>query len=519
MDGYSHSLRNAQKLLEQRRAAAGIETRPLTWPTLESLQAVHTAENHQTRPNTDREDVCARTRGAAAILPPSPALSKTPLFLAKCHLVLFFVNGHRKGMGLPEIDLHGRIREAQDAPPGRSILAALQERGLDHLGQLWALMRAADPAGSGWLPKSAVYELLDISPANMSRILQEGEQAGFWRVCGAHLGYTSESRLRQLLGLTAVTSQTRSKMADLQPAAAETVKAYPSILAGCRKTKRVPAGRLWLLLRGLDPAGQGLWEVEEVKRRFCDKSSPRYLGFTERRLRQILTDGEGIFWDSHTDGRLWLRGAARVAAALGVDHLHGRPVVIPLSALLGSIKEVKAHFFASYESGRKRDTPLSQAALREATGAAERTQRDYNKLLARQVTTNYTVTSREYDQENVWTLAQEQDRPVLKFTDWQGKRHGKRRAAYCAYRLPDTRSKVHEQAPKGRQRQINRTLNLVNKRERGKSGSFNRVYHPSVEEAAKAYGRNPDHTHHWPLDKKREPAAARPPVSLWEGIG
>jgi len=112
------------------------------------------------------------------------------------------------------------------------------------------------------------------------------------------------------------------------------VRAYPSLLAAYLKQKHVPAARLYLLLQALDQVGRGGFDVDQIRATFTSKKSKFYIcGW--RRLRQILNDGEGIFWQRDTAARLWLTSPARVAIALEVRGLHGQPVAIPTAALLG----------------------------------------------------------------------------------------------------------------------------------------------------------------------------------------
>ena len=292
------------------------------------------------------------------------------------------------------------------------------------------------------------------------------------------------------------------------------IKSHPSLLAAVIRHNLVPPGRVYKLLQAIDTDGRGLFLIENIKKVLCNKRSDYFI-CSWRWMRQLLDRGEGIFWDRHTDGRLWLRGPRHVALALDVDRLHGKPVYIPINALLGGIKEVTAHFFASFESGRKQDTPISQKSLRKATGAAERTQYEYNKLLGRQAKKNFTITGLEYNKENVYELTINRHKTVLQYVDRRRLRHSDD-TPVCLYRLPDTRSRVHEQAPKGSLRSINAAINLAITRGRGKYGRVNRMYHPSVEAAAKSYGRNPDSPHYWPIGKAAFPNASR--VGKFEAV-
>ncbi len=60
------------------------------------------------------------------------------------------------------------------------------------------------------------------------------------------------------------------------------------------KQEQVACGRVWLLLRYLDEAGQGWVAPDEVRRLLTDTDSSLYL-FGERQLRKLLAQGEGLF--------------------------------------------------------------------------------------------------------------------------------------------------------------------------------------------------------------------------------
>ena len=93
------------------------------------------------------------------------------------------------------------------------------------------------------------------------------------------------------------------------------------------KQEQVACGRVWLLLRYLDEAGRGWVAPDEVRRLLTDRASFLYL-FGERQLRKLLAQGEGLFWQ-RDEGHIGLAGVARVAAAVRVEKLAGKPVALP----------------------------------------------------------------------------------------------------------------------------------------------------------------------------------------------
>jgi hypothetical protein len=98
------------------------------------------------------------------------------------------------------------------------------------------------------------------------------------------------------------------------------------------RQEKEAAGRLWLMLRFLDQPGQGVIRIDIINQHLNSKTSNLYL-CGKRQLRNLLRAGEGVYWTRDKE-QVWLRSTARVAAALGVERLTGRPVALPLSALL-----------------------------------------------------------------------------------------------------------------------------------------------------------------------------------------
>lgn len=208
--GYSTALQNAQNELLKRRQAAGIETRPsiVAEPT---PTPQFTPAPYKPYPGLY---LTAPIPWPYKILPqPEIWPDKGAVCIAQLKFVLYFANLYRAAAGLPRfIDIHCQteVIATQPAvePPAvklfGSMLSAIQKRKQERLGQLWALMRAADPDGGGWLHRRVVYGLWPTSPENMRRIIREGERAGYWRVSGDGLCYTSETKLCAMLGVTAV---------------------------------------------------------------------------------------------------------------------------------------------------------------------------------------------------------------------------------------------------------------------------------------------------------------------------
>jgi hypothetical protein len=116
------------------------------------------------------------------------------------------------------------------------------------------------------------------------------------------------------------------------------VRLYPSIGLGMLQQEMAAPGRLWLMLRYLDEQGQGSLRIVSIHQHLTTKQKPlRLCG--KRQLRNLLKQGEGVFW-SRDPERLWLYSAARVAQALGVERLSGHPVALPVRVLLDGMGTV-----------------------------------------------------------------------------------------------------------------------------------------------------------------------------------
>ena len=227
-----------------------------------------------------------------------------------------------------------------------------------------------------------------------------------------------------------------------------TVRAYPSLLNASHKAGSVPGMWLYLLLKAIDDQGRGCVHIHHARKMLTTRSRFR-VQQSWRRLRQILADGEGVYWTRDNVGRIWLRAPGRIATALNCDHLDGRPILLKLADLRQDIATVKAHFFAAFESGRRDPNPISQAALENITGVPERTQREYNKRLERTARKNVAITELAWEPEIFQPMAAN-GRTVFRLTDFHGVR-GDKGKKYIAYRIPDSRSLSHRQGCRGRQ--------------------------------------------------------------------
>ncbi|NHZ71561.1 MAG: hypothetical protein GWP17_00530 [Aquificales bacterium] len=239
----------------------------------------------------------------------------------------------------------------------------------------------------------------------------------------------------------------------------QSVKVYPDIALGMLRQEQAAAGRLWLLLRHLDGDGRGVLRVVNLRETLTQTKTPhRLCGW--RQLRNLLRQGEGIFWQRDKE-RIWLRSAGRVAAALGVTRLNGRPVAVPVKHLLGSIGEARAYLYASFHAGRQSvserrsgQKPIARDTLTELTGLTAESQRGYERRVGVRVSRNYVVgEGTSSKEERLW----QQGRGAFEFVDHQGGQ-GRPGNSYIAWQLPNSYTVSLAHRPKGRQKRINRTL-------------------------------------------------------------
>ena len=229
---------------------------------------------------------------------------------------------------------------------------------------------------------------------------------------------------------------------------------------------------------------------------------------------------------------MWLRSAARVALALDVERLRGRPVAVPLSVLLSGIGQVRAHFYATFHSGRPAGEkeplgrPINRATLNKITHVPARTQRLYEQRAGVEVRTNMAVGER-LNQQNLQERAWRHGRATFLFIDSEGKQ-GPAGGRYVAWRLPNSYQGPHALSPKGRLKKINHQIDLVNSRAQGndldqasarcRAGArlkVDRLFHSNGQEAGRAYNRDQSLDTYWPAGRPRSGKTASGQRQLW----
>jgi hypothetical protein len=304
-----------------------------------------------------------------------------------------------------------------------------------------------------------------------------------------------------------------------QPPLPATLKLYPDIALGMLRNELAAPGRIWLLLRHMDREGKGVFRIVNLRRQLAGKQTAlRVCGW--RQMRNLLRQGEGVFWQRDKE-RLWLRSAAKTAAGLGVGRLTGRPVALPVTVLLGSIGQVRAHLYASFHGSRIKEMrkgelqkPIARATLEQLSGITPQGQRLYEERAGVTVHRNYAVgehSTPERHQERAW----QQGRGVFQLVDHNG-RQGRKGSAYLAWQLPNSYHTTYRQRPKGQQKRINRQLADLFMKGMTGNGSIatEKRYYSQAAQAAKAFSRNPAGQVYWQRHDTRDRGG-----TVWQVMG
>jgi hypothetical protein len=304
--------------------------------------------------------------------------------------------------------------------------------------------------------------------------------------------------------LAALIATAQARLADRHPPVpdphlpaptSQTIVVHPTLVLALLKEQLEAPARVYFLLRYIDRQGRGWLDVEDVRRELTHKESPlKICGW--RRLRQLLHEGEGIFWKRDADNRLWLKGLHRIAYRLDLGRLQGFPIELPIEALLGGIQAVRAAFYACFHGGRD-VRPISRETLRQLSGIAERTQRDYDSLVQVKRRRNIAI-GEAHSQENIQERAWRQGRGVFHFVDVKG-RQGRKNRAYIAWQLPNSYEAPYQRRSRGSRKRLNRKLkDLLTKGITGNvETAVERIFYATGALAAKAYNRDPEHDAYW----------------------
>jgi len=186
-----------------------------------------------------------------------------------------------------------------------------------------------------------------------------------------------------------------------------------------------------------------------------------------------------------------------------LNQLEGNPVAIPVKGLLKGIKAVRAHFYASFHSGRKTNNPISREKLRTITSVPERTQLDYETTANITTQKNMAIGER-YSQTQTHERAWLHGKAAFHFVDINGFQ-GKAGRDYVAWHLPNSYTGPHVTCCKGRQKKINRRLvDLVMQGMRGNGREqVDKVFWPHGAAAGAAHTKNQTQDAYWPQQHTR----------------
>ncbi|MCA9964226.1 MAG: hypothetical protein KC423_08285 [Anaerolineales bacterium] len=274
-----------------------------------------------------------------------------------------------------------------------------------------------------------------------------------------------------------------------------TIKVYPTLATAVLQANLTAAGRVYWLLRHLDPDGRGWLDVAQLRETLTRPTAPlRVCGW--RRLRQLLQEGEGKLWERDAHSRLWLFSPARILAQLGHGRLQGQPVALPVSKLLGGVGEVRAYLYATFHAGRRQPTPISRAAIASQTAVSASSQRRYEQRAHITSQRNIALGSRHNQ------MAQEQSgwvhgRATFTLVDGNGLQ-GTANGRYLAWRLGNSYHTPLTTTAKGRQKKLNRHCHLVNDGRGVQATAVERQYYPHGKATARGWQRTTATTTYYP---------------------
>lgn len=265
---------------------------------------------------------------------------------------------------------------------------------------------------------------------------------------------------------------------------AETIRMYPALAGAILKHEQSAPARIYILARALDQADgmdnqRGAISIADLRATIATKQRGRKL-MTWKRLEQIIEEGVGLFW-TVSNGTIWLHGPVKIAHALGVSRLHGRPVALPVSAFLETIQAARASLYAACLAGFG-GKPVTRDTILGLTGVSHSSQRTYEERAGIEAQKQIAVGD-AYSQAGMQDAAYEHGQ-AFELIDRAG-RHGPKNRSYVAWQLPNSYRPAMPPLPKGRQRRINQQLTLFTEGE-GTVDDFMRTFHPDMKAAMRA---------------------------------
>ncbi len=312
----------------------------------------------------------------------------------------------------------------------------------------------------------------------------------------------------------------RSARAHSQPAT--DLRLFPDVAIAMLRQGAAAPGRLWLLLQHIDATGRGWVSTAEARSRLSQQGEPLYLcGW--RQLRNLLDQGEGLFWqrEERADGqRIWLAGTARVALQLGVARIQLEPVALPVGHLLQGIGAVRAHFYACYHSSRYHSgravqgRPISRATLAALMQVSPRSQRAYERVAGVRRQPNWAIGPAQAEAEaQAQEMAWERGQALFTFTDRRG-HYGRPGARYLAWQLPNSYQGPHQTQGRRHQKALNQQLvdlyskgftgNGKQQVEEGDAPAQPSRFYDNGQAAVRALNRGLDHDAYWRSDRREK---------------
>ena len=271
------------------------------------------------------------------------------------------------------------------------------------------------------------------------------------------------------------------------------VRIAPGLASYCLDPKhgRLSSYRLYKVMQALDANGRGWLQLADV--RALVVHDPRHRMYGRRRLAKVLAEGEGFFWHRvkvRGEIRIRLAARARVVAAAGLV-LRGNEVEVELSEITGSgtgrLSEVAAIFYATFHAGRRRESPISRAALEGATGCSPYRQRSYERKSGTVPERQFSLLCRYSDYE--LRRARFNEMPAFRFVDYRGiVNRGKPGLEYVAVSLPN----IYRTSPRlrpcgsGRQTKINRQAAVLCNLGSEGNGARRKIFHSQARSAIRS---------------------------------
>lgn len=441
----SPDILNAMKLLLERREALGVDNAAMprnerereVWTVAGSAGLLKYREQREARsaPQNEREREVLATLGAAALVryrEQREARQTTPNTLAR--------------------------RPAPQATP-KPLQANLESRSAHPLDAIGALIEA-------WRDGQDFGEIVE----QLGELRERGQtsmSAPLFRSLAAARGVDVEA-------LDARDNERFKRQTH--------TKVYPSLWATARQRGLDNALRVYWLAYHLEPDKRGKLSIAALREALTAKGS-ELRAFGWRRLRQVLGEGEGVFWTRSKDASgalcLWRHSPRRVLEALDGGRMRGKPVSVSVYAIAEGKHAYSAAMLSAWHAGRDNGAPISQAGIRRLTDVAESTQRTYQKTAKIEARRNIALLGKKYTPDAYRAALYEHGGGVFVI---RGK-HG----AQLARALPNSYTSSLEVLPRGRTRKINQ--HLVINAEQGKDGTVKRVYFEKPTSAAAAASR------------------------------